>query len=148
MADPAVSATITPFFTPSTPWCYWLEDNGYDVSYFTDVDASRFASLILNHQIYMDVGHDEYISGQQRSNIQAALAAGVNLAFFSGNEFYWKTYWASSLDSSATPTARWSVTRTRRTAKCSTRKTRRTGPAPGATRGSARRPTAANPRMR
>src|SRR5271166_172862 len=89
-------------FHAEYPMVRWLESNGYDVSYFTDVDASRYASLILNHQIYMDVGHDEYISGQQRSNIQGALAAGVNLAFFSGNEVYWKTYWASSLDSSAT----------------------------------------------
>ncbi len=85
------------------PMVYWLEENGYDVSYFTDVDSSRNGSLILNHKIYMDCGHDEYISGQQRSDIQAALAAGVNLAFMSGNEIYWKTRWANSLDSSATP---------------------------------------------
>src|SRR5262249_45819964 len=76
------------------PMVRWLEANGYDVSYFTDVDASRSGSLILNHQIYMDVGHDEYISGQQRSSLQTALGAGVNMAFFSGNEIYWKTYWA------------------------------------------------------
>src|SRR5262249_9898227 len=85
------------------PMVRWLEANGYDVSYFTDVDSSRFGSLILNHKIYMDVGHDEYISGPQRSNIEAALAAGVHLAFLSGNEIYWKTRWAPSLDSSATP---------------------------------------------
>ena len=30
----------------------WLEENGYDVSYFTDVDADRYGSLIQNHQIW------------------------------------------------------------------------------------------------
>ena len=64
----------------------WLEANGYDVSYFTDVDTARYGNLILNHQIFMSVGHDEYWSGEQRANVEAARDAGVNLAFFSGNE--------------------------------------------------------------
>ena len=85
------------------PMVYWLEENGYDVSYFTDVDSDRNGSLILNHQVFTSVGHDEYVSGQQRANEEAALAAGVNLAFFSGNEVYWKTRWTTSLDSSQTP---------------------------------------------
>src|SRR5439155_3826554 len=33
----------------------------------------------------------------------AARAAGVNLAFFSGNEVFWKTRWESSIDGSNTP---------------------------------------------
>ena len=48
-------------------------------------------SLLLNHKIFMSVGHDEYWSGDQRANVEAASDAGVNLAFFSGNEVFWKT---------------------------------------------------------
>ncbi len=48
------------FFYAEFPMVEWLEENGYDVSYFTDVDADRYGSLILNHQIFMDAGHDEY----------------------------------------------------------------------------------------
>jgi hypothetical protein len=80
----------------------WLEANGYDVSYFTGVDAARNGSLILNHKIYMSVGHDEYWSGPQRTNVEAARAGGVNLAFFSGNEVFWKTRWENSIDGSNT----------------------------------------------
>ena len=70
---------------------YWLEQNGYDVSYMSGVDADRYGSLLLNHNLYLDVGHDEYWSGQQRTNVEAARDAGVNLAFWSGNEMYWRT---------------------------------------------------------
>ena len=44
------------------------------------------AALILNHKVWMSNGHDEYWSGNKRANIEAARNAGVNLAFFSGND--------------------------------------------------------------
>ena len=81
---------------------YWLEQNGYDVSYMSGVDADRYGSLLLNHNLYLDVGHDEYWSGQQRANVQAARDAGVNLAFWSGNEMYWRTRYGNSISSDAT----------------------------------------------
>lgn len=76
----------------------WLEQNGYDVSYVTGVDAARNGSLLLNHQAYLSVGHDEYWSAEQRANVEAARDSGVNLAFWSGNECYWKVRWESSID--------------------------------------------------
>ncbi|MDR9818231.1 DUF4082 domain-containing protein [Rhizobium hidalgonense] len=76
----------------------WLEQNGYDVSYISGVDAARSGALLLNHDAYLSVGHDEYWSAEQRSNVEAARDAGVNLAFWSGNECYWKVRWESSID--------------------------------------------------
>ncbi|RSB81277.1 DUF4082 domain-containing protein [Rhizobium pisi] len=78
----------------------WLEQNGYDVSYISGVDAARSGSLLLNHDAYLSVGHDEYWSAEQRANVEAARDAGVNLAFWSGNECYWKVRWQSSIDGS------------------------------------------------
>ena len=80
-------------FNAEYPMVRWLERNGYDVSYETGVDTDRYGSLIKNHRIFMSTGHDEYWSGQQRANVEAARDAGVNLAFFSGNEVFWKTRW-------------------------------------------------------
>ena len=51
----------------------------------------------------MTAGHDEYWSGQQRTNVTAARDAGVNLAFFTGNEVFWKTRFEPSIDGSNTP---------------------------------------------
>ena len=90
------------FFYAEFPMVHWLEENGYDVTYFTDVDADRYGSLILNHQVFMDAGHDEYWSGNEFYNVMAARNAGVDLAFFSGNEVFWKTYYSTSIDGSNT----------------------------------------------
>jgi len=90
-------------FGAEYPMVRWLESNGYDVSYFTGVDAARNGNLILNHKSYLSVGHDEYWTGSHRTNVEAARNAGVNLAFFSGNEVFWKTRWENSIDGSNTP---------------------------------------------
>jgi len=89
-------------FNAEYPMVRFLESNGYDMTYFSGVDADRSGALIKNHKTFLSVGHDEYWSGAQRSNVEAARTAGVNLAFFSGNEVFWKTRWESSIDGSNT----------------------------------------------
>jgi hypothetical protein len=84
----------------------WLEANGYDVCYLAGVDTDRHGVELLNHKTFLSVGHDEYWSGNQRANVEAARAAGVHLAFLSGNEVFWKTRWESSTATSdGSPTA-------------------------------------------
>ena len=90
------------FFSSEFPMVRFLERNGYDVSYLSGIDTARNGSLLLNHRVFMSNGHDEYWSGEQRANVEAARDAGVNLAFFSGNEVYWKTRWEKSVDGSNT----------------------------------------------
>jgi Domain of unknown function (DUF4082)/Bacterial Ig-like domain/Bacterial Ig domain len=89
-------------FNAEYPMVRWLEANGYNVSYFTNVDSDRRGDLIRNHKVFLSVGHDEYWSKQQRDKVEAARNAGVNLAFFSGNEVFWKTRWENSIDVSNT----------------------------------------------
>ncbi len=95
--------SVTFVFGNEYPMIRWLEANGYDVTYFTDTDTDRNGSLILNHKLWMSNGHDEYWSGTQRANIEAARNAGVHLAFFSGNTMFWKVRWENSTDGSNTP---------------------------------------------
>ncbi|WP_245410990.1 N,N-dimethylformamidase beta subunit family domain-containing protein [Microvirga flavescens] len=90
-------------FSVEFPALMWLERNGYDVSYMAGVDTDRFGSLLTNHKIFLSVGHDEYWSGPQRANVEAARDAGVHLAFWSGNEVYWRTRWAPSFSADNTP---------------------------------------------
>jgi large repetitive protein len=82
-------------FNAEYPMIRWLERNGYDVSYSTDVDMDRDSTLITpaKHKILLSVGHDEYWSAAERAKFVNARDAGVHLAFFSGNEVYWKTRW-------------------------------------------------------
>jgi Domain of unknown function (DUF4082)/Bacterial Ig domain/Cadherin-like domain len=81
---------------------YWLEENGYDVSYISGMDTATNGSLLLNHKVFMDAGHDEYWTDSQVANVQAAENAGVNLAFLSGNEIFWQTRFEPSIDGSST----------------------------------------------
>ena len=85
------------------PAIRWLEENGYNVNYIAGVDTARDGAQLLNSRIFLSVGHDEYWSGDQFANVMAARDAGVNLAFWSGNEVYWKTRWETSIDGSGTP---------------------------------------------
>jgi hypothetical protein len=80
----------------------WLEQNGYNVSYTDDADLDSQGSLLMNHKVILMSGHDEYWSAGERANVLAARNAGVNLAFFSGNEIFWKTRWGASIDGSNT----------------------------------------------
>nr|WP_308258296.1 DUF4082 domain-containing protein [Saccharothrix obliqua] len=89
-------------FNAEYPMLRFLERNGYDLSYTTDVDSARRGHLIKNHQVFMAVGHDEYWSNEQRANVEAARDAGVHLAFLTGNEVFWKTRWEKSIDPSRT----------------------------------------------
>lgn len=89
-------------FNAEYPMIRWLESNGYDVSYISGVDADRAGAQLRQHKTFLSVGHDEYWSGTQRANVEAARNAGVNLAFLSGNEVFWKTRWETSIDGSGT----------------------------------------------
>src|SRR4051812_2092620 len=82
---------------------YWLEQNGYDVSYIAGVDTARYANLLRQHRVFTSTGHDEYWDTTARANIEAARGAGLNLIFMSGDEIYWKTRWEQSIDGSNTP---------------------------------------------
>jgi len=82
------------------PLIRWMEKNGYDVSYTTQLDMSRDANLSITpaqHKILISAGHDEYWSAENRTVWERARNNGVNLAFFSGNEIYWKTRWEDNM---------------------------------------------------
>jgi hypothetical protein len=76
-------------FTHDMDMVRWLEASGYDVTYISDIDRVANPTFYAGHRVYIDVGHDEYWSWAERDNVEAALAANVNIVFASGNESYW-----------------------------------------------------------
>jgi len=88
---------VNHIFNSEYPAIRWLEKHGYDVQYWTGVDAHvRGAEIPQRSKVYVSVGHDEYWSGQQRKLVEAARDQGVNLIFWSGNEVYWKVRFEDS----------------------------------------------------
>ncbi|MCW5920770.1 MAG: DUF4082 domain-containing protein [Saprospiraceae bacterium] len=91
-------------FNAEYPMIRFLERNGYHVSYTTDLDMERDPDPIdTDHKVILSVGHDEYWSAAERTKFENARNAGVHLAFFSGNEVYWKTRWENSIDGNNDP---------------------------------------------
>jgi hypothetical protein len=67
----------------------WLEHEGYDVTYITDVDTHEDVGQLLRGKGYPSVGHDEYVSREMKANILQARDSGVGLGFFGANYLYW-----------------------------------------------------------
>lgn len=72
------------------PFAYWLEENGYDVTYCCNTDMFT-PDRGLKCKAFISVGHDEYWNIRQHDSVQAMRDAGVNLLFFSGNTICWVT---------------------------------------------------------
>ena len=84
------------FFDWDYPMIRWMESQGYDMTYVTSVDLEANPNLFVGHRVFVNTGHDEYYSDNMRSNIQSAIASGVNMALFSANNFYYRTIWSPS----------------------------------------------------
>jgi Domain of unknown function (DUF4347)/Domain of unknown function (DUF4082) len=86
-------------FTPSSvgilTWEYnmarWLESQGYDISYYSNIDVHTNPFQLFSQNAFLSVGHDEYWSLEMRNNVEKARDNGTNLGFFSANSAYWRT---------------------------------------------------------
>jgi hypothetical protein len=67
------------------PLAYWLEREGYDVTYISNVDTHADPKGLLRGKAILSVGHDEYWSLEQFAHLKGAVDAGVNILFLSGN---------------------------------------------------------------
>jgi hypothetical protein len=67
------------------PLAYWLEANGYDVTYASNLDTHNDADGLLRVKGFLSVGHDEYWTRRMFENVARARDRGVSLAFLSGN---------------------------------------------------------------
>jgi hypothetical protein len=67
----------------------FLEREGYDVAYQTDLDTNFDVGTLVRHRLVIVAGHDEYWTLAMRDGFDNALAAGTNLAFTGSNDAYW-----------------------------------------------------------
>jgi hypothetical protein len=72
------------------PLVRFLEREGYDVSYQTDIDTHLNPASLLDHRVVMTSGHDEYWTKEMRDGFDAARDKGTNLAFMGANNGYWQ----------------------------------------------------------
>ncbi len=78
------------YFRYEDDFVRWAEARGFDLTYLTNLDLDRDPTLLQGQKLFLSVGHDEYWSRPERQAVEAALARGTSLAFFSANTCYWQ----------------------------------------------------------
>ena len=79
------------------PLTFWLEKQGYDVTYCSNVDLHLHPQMLASAKAFLSVGHDEYWSEEMFANLSNARDDGLSVAFFSGNAIYYQTQFYRSL---------------------------------------------------
>ena len=74
----------------------FLEREGYDVTYLTNIDTHTSLEQLKQHQSFLSVGHDEYWSWEMRNNVEELRANGIDLGFFTANAAYWQIRYENS----------------------------------------------------
>lgn len=79
------------------PAAYWLEKEGYDVTYCSNSDMIS-PDHGLKCKAFISIGHDEYWDIRQHDSVAKMRDAGVNLLFLSGNTICWVTPFSPNAD--------------------------------------------------
>ena len=83
--DAPLSTGSGEFLLWEFPTAYWLEANGYDVSYISNLDLHFRPSTLRRARGLLSVGHDEYWTLEMFLSAQKAIANGLSVLFLSGN---------------------------------------------------------------
>ena len=85
----ARGAGVGDFFYWEYSMLRFLEREGYDVTYSTNIDTHMHRPA-SEHKLFLVAGHDEYWSWEMRDHVEAARDSGMNIAFFAANISYWQ----------------------------------------------------------
>ncbi len=67
------------------PLSFWLEKEGYDVTYCSNLDLHLDPGILSGRKVFLSVGHDEYWTGKMFEEALKARDNGLSFAFLCGN---------------------------------------------------------------
>ena len=85
VVDAPLSVGSGEFLLWEFPLAYWMEQQGYDVSYLSNLDTYAGPAGLRRAKGWLSVGHDEYWSLSMFETMKTMVAEGLNVAFLSGN---------------------------------------------------------------
>lgn len=88
VVDAPLSAGSGEFLLWEHPLAFWLEAQGYDVTYCSNLDLHLDAEVLCRSKVFLSVAHDEYWSREMYDAVTEARDSGMSLAFLSGNAVY------------------------------------------------------------
>ena len=83
------SVGSTGWFSFERRFVEWAEQAGHRFDYAISTDLADDPSVLDGYDLVLSVGHDEYWSTPQRNALERYVAAGGNVASFSGNTMFW-----------------------------------------------------------
>jgi hypothetical protein len=83
--DQPLSVGSGEWFLWEFPLAFWMEQQGYDVTYVSNLDTHADPAGLTRAKAFLSVGHDEYYSIEMFNQLKDAIAKGLNVAFLSGN---------------------------------------------------------------
>lgn len=83
--DAPLSTGSGEWFLWEFPLAYWMESQGCDVTYISNLDTHTDPKGLLRAKGFLSIGHDEYYSIEMYNHLKAFINAGRSVAFLSGN---------------------------------------------------------------
>ena len=91
--DAPLSLGSGEYFLWEFPFSFWLEEQGYDVTYISNTDTHASPTQAQRGKGFLSVGHDEYWTIEMFRNVQGAVESGTSVCFFSGNAVCGRVVW-------------------------------------------------------
>lgn len=71
----------------------WLERAGHTIDFIDQSDMGREPGILAPYALYLTAGHNEYMSWEERDEVERFLAAGGKGFMMSGNHAFWQVRW-------------------------------------------------------
>lgn len=78
------------WFLTEFPFAFWMEKEGYDVSYISNWDTHYRCDQLMRTKGFLSIGHDEYWTEEMYTGVKNCIKEGLNVGFFSGNSVFCK----------------------------------------------------------
>ncbi|MCF6285389.1 MAG: hypothetical protein L3K26_09395 [Candidatus Hydrogenedentes bacterium] len=85
VVDQPLSIGSGEFMLWEFPMVFWMEQQGYDVTYVSNIDTHHDGVGLKRVRGLLSVCHDEYWSFDMYNNVMAAIKDGLSVGFFSGD---------------------------------------------------------------
>lgn len=85
VVDTPLSIGSGEFMLWEFPMVFWLEQQGFDVTYVSNLDTHGDGVGLSRVRGFLSVGHDEYWTRAMYDNVMAAIQQGLSAGFFSGD---------------------------------------------------------------
>ncbi len=85
LLEAPLSAGSGEFLLWEHPLVFWLEQQGYDVTYCSNLDLHFDPEILMRSKVFISMGHDEYWSRKMYEEATKARDNGLSFAFLCGN---------------------------------------------------------------